>query len=60
MFSAMAALQGGEVSMTARNWPTLFYEDGIYDPTEKTKGLFKNHIVVRVCFFFLFHTVFNP
>ncbi|OJA12489.1 hypothetical protein AZE42_08788 [Rhizopogon vesiculosus] len=44
---AMAALQGGEVSMTARNWSTLFYEDGIYDLTEKMKGLFKNHVAVR-------------
>ena len=53
----MAALQAGEVAMTARNWPTLFYEDGVYDPTEKTRGLFKNHIVVRVCFFLF--TVLN-
>jgi hypothetical protein len=47
-FSAMAALQAGEITMTAYNWPTFFYEHDIYDPAEKTKGLFRNHIVVRV------------
>ncbi|KAG2337190.1 hypothetical protein BDR05DRAFT_1005264 [Suillus weaverae] len=45
--SAMAALQSGEVTMTAHNWPTFFYEHDIYDVAEKTKGLFRNHIVVR-------------
>lgn len=54
-FSSMAALQAGEVAMTARNWPTLFYEDGVYDPMEKTKGLFRNHIVIRVYFLLPHH-----
>lgn len=45
--SAMAALQSGEITMTAYNWPTFFYEHDVYDAAEKTNGLFRNHIVVR-------------
>ncbi|KAG2103075.1 uncharacterized protein F5147DRAFT_547092, partial [Suillus discolor] len=44
---AMAALQAGEITMMAHNWPTFFYEHGIYDAAEKTHGLFRNHIVLR-------------
>ncbi|KAG2159199.1 uncharacterized protein EDB93DRAFT_1245015 [Suillus bovinus] len=47
MFSAMAALQAGEITMTAHNWPTFFYEHDIYNAAEKTHGLFQNHIVLR-------------
>ncbi|KAG0693367.1 hypothetical protein DFH29DRAFT_816386, partial [Suillus ampliporus] len=46
-YAAMAALQAGEITMTAYNWPTFFYEHDIYDSAEKTNGLFQNHIVVR-------------
>ncbi|KAG1734273.1 uncharacterized protein EDB91DRAFT_1057000, partial [Suillus paluster] len=46
-YAAMAALQAGEITMTAYNWPTFFYEHDIYDSAEKTNGLFRNHIVVR-------------
>jgi hypothetical protein len=44
----MENLQSGKLKMTATNWPTGFYEDGIYDPQDKAKGLFRNHVVVRV------------
>ncbi|KAG1795961.1 uncharacterized protein HD556DRAFT_1307187 [Suillus plorans] len=44
---AMAALQAGEITMTAHNWPTFFYEHDVYDAAEKTHGLFRNHIVLR-------------
>ncbi|KAG8214415.1 hypothetical protein J3R82DRAFT_9422 [Butyriboletus roseoflavus] len=37
------ALQEGLIKMTASNWPTCFYEDGIYDPENKAKGLFHGH-----------------
>jgi hypothetical protein len=53
MFSAMAALQCGKITMTAYNWPMFFYEHDIYDAAEKTNSLFQNHIVVRVCVNFL-------
>lgn len=43
----MEKLQSGKLKMTAMNWPTGFYEAGVYDPTDKTKGLFKNHVVAR-------------
>ncbi|KAG2133216.1 uncharacterized protein EDB93DRAFT_1308741 [Suillus bovinus] len=48
--SAMAALQAGEITMMAHNWPTFFYEHDIYDAAEKTHGLFRNHIVLRTYF----------
>ncbi|KAG1732735.1 hypothetical protein EDB19DRAFT_1831223 [Suillus lakei] len=35
---AMAALQSGEITMTAHNWPTFFYEHDIYDAAEKTNA----------------------
>ncbi|KAG1880031.1 hypothetical protein F4604DRAFT_1679163 [Suillus subluteus] len=37
----------GKLKMTAMNWPTGFYEDGVYDSQDKTKGLFRNHVVAR-------------
>jgi hypothetical protein len=40
MFSAMAALQAGKITVTAHNWPTFFYEHDVYDAAEKTHGLF--------------------
>lgn len=58
MFSAMAALQAGEITMTAYNWPTFFYEHDVYDSAEKTNGLFRNHIVVRVRLRLLRHHLF--
>ncbi|KAG2112204.1 uncharacterized protein F5147DRAFT_759581 [Suillus discolor] len=44
---AMAAMQAGEITMTAHNWPMFFYEDSIYDAADKTKGLFRNHTAIR-------------
>ncbi|KAG1728839.1 uncharacterized protein EDB91DRAFT_1021024, partial [Suillus paluster] len=49
---AMATLQAGEITMTAYNWPTFFYEHDIYNSAEKTNGLFRNHIVVRLPWFY--------
>ncbi|OJA09944.1 hypothetical protein AZE42_11486 [Rhizopogon vesiculosus] len=44
----MSDVRSAEGAMAAGNWPTLFYEDGVYEPTtEKTKGLFKNHIILQ-------------
>ncbi|KAG1808118.1 hypothetical protein EV424DRAFT_1329087, partial [Suillus variegatus] len=43
----MEKLQSGKLKMTAMNWPTGFYEDDIYDSQDKTKGLFRNHVVAR-------------
>ncbi|KAG1747759.1 uncharacterized protein EDB91DRAFT_1016905, partial [Suillus paluster] len=37
----------GEITMMTHNWPTFFYEHGIYDAAEKTHSLFRNHIVLR-------------
>ncbi|KAI9453123.1 hypothetical protein HD554DRAFT_2043456 [Boletus coccyginus] len=34
------ALQDGTIRTTAANWPTCFYEDGVYDPENRAKGLF--------------------
>ena len=34
--------------MIAMNWPTGFYEEGVYDPHDKAKDLFRNHVVARV------------
>lgn len=46
----MEAMQAGDFPMKASRWPSGFYEDGIYDPKDKTIGLFRNHTVVRVRF----------
>ncbi|KAG1894772.1 uncharacterized protein F5891DRAFT_1194925 [Suillus fuscotomentosus] len=43
----MEKLQSGKLKMTAMNWPTGFYEDGVYDSQDKTKGMFRNHVVAR-------------
>ncbi|KAG1738464.1 hypothetical protein EDB19DRAFT_1909212 [Suillus lakei] len=43
----MEKLQSGKLKMTAMNWPTGFYEDSVYDPMDKTKGMFRNHVVAR-------------
>ncbi|KAG1747948.1 uncharacterized protein EDB91DRAFT_1079626 [Suillus paluster] len=41
---AMATLQAGEITMTAYNWPTFFYEHDIYNSAKKTNAkLSKNH-----------------
>ncbi|KAG1852113.1 hypothetical protein DFJ58DRAFT_728657 [Suillus subalutaceus] len=44
---AMTAMQAGEITMTAHNWPMFFYDDSIYDAADKTKGLFRNHTAIR-------------
>ncbi|KAG1737815.1 uncharacterized protein EDB91DRAFT_1082918 [Suillus paluster] len=49
-------LQLGKLKMTVMNWPTGFYKAGIYDPTDKTKGLFRNHVVTR----FYMHLYIGP
>ncbi|KIK79864.1 hypothetical protein PAXRUDRAFT_16093 [Paxillus rubicundulus Ve08.2h10] len=55
--AGMAALQAGEISMKASKWPAGFYEEGtMYDPEDKTKGLFRNHIVTR----FYLHLFVGP
>ncbi|KAG8216604.1 hypothetical protein J3R82DRAFT_6790 [Butyriboletus roseoflavus] len=36
----IGALQEGLIKMTASNWPTCFYEDGINDPENKAKVLY--------------------
>jgi hypothetical protein len=51
----MTALQAGEIAMTANNWPTLFCGDSVDGPMEKTKGLLRNHIVIRVNFLLPHH-----
>ncbi|KAG1816766.1 uncharacterized protein BJ212DRAFT_1480623 [Suillus subaureus] len=43
----MEKLQSGKIKMAAMSWPTGFYEHGIYDPQDKTKGLFRNHIITQ-------------
>ena len=48
--SIITGLQDGVVKATHRQWPTYFYEDGVYDPSDKLKGLFRGHIAWRVCF----------
>lgn len=53
----MEKLQSGKLKMTAMNWPTGFYEDGIYDSQDKTKGLFRNHVVARVSPAVQFHAI---
>jgi len=44
----MEKLQSGKLKMTATNWLTGFYEEGVYDPEDKAKGLFRNHVVACV------------
>ncbi|KAG1844604.1 hypothetical protein F4604DRAFT_1937447 [Suillus subluteus] len=43
----MEKLQSGKIKMVATSWPTGFYENGVYDSQDKTKGLFRNHVVAR-------------
>ncbi|KAG0693859.1 hypothetical protein DFH29DRAFT_881138 [Suillus ampliporus] len=52
----MEKLQLGKLKMTMMNWPTGFYEDSVYNPTDKTKGLFRNHVVAR----FYMHLYIGP
>ncbi|KIJ07065.1 hypothetical protein PAXINDRAFT_158542 [Paxillus involutus ATCC 200175] len=43
----MEDLQAGVITTKASRWPAGFYEHGVYSPGDKTKGLFRNHIVAR-------------
>jgi len=47
--STIASLQDGTIKATHRQWPAFFYENGVYDPDDKAKGLFRGHIAWRVC-----------
>lgn len=44
----MQLLQAGEIQMIASKWPAGFYEEGTYNPSDRAKGLFRNHVVARV------------
>ncbi|KAG8220348.1 hypothetical protein J3R82DRAFT_3443, partial [Butyriboletus roseoflavus] len=44
----IGTLQDGQIKATAANWPTMFYEDGVYDPDDRMKGLFRGHAALRV------------
>ena len=46
----MGALQEGQIKATASNWPTIFYEDNVYDPNNRLKGLFCRHAAFQVSF----------
>lgn len=52
----MAGLQDGSIPATTFNWPTFFYEDGVYDPEDRLKGLFRGHIAWR----FYVHLFIGP
>ena len=44
----MSSLQEGLIDATAHNWPMVFYEDNVYDPNDRLKGLFYSHAALRV------------
>ena len=44
----MGALQEGQMDACTDNWPTCFYEDGVYDPENPEKGLFHSEAAFRV------------
>ncbi|KAI6140035.1 hypothetical protein BKA82DRAFT_4217753 [Pisolithus tinctorius] len=52
----MAGLQDGSIPATTFNWPTFFYEDGVYDPEDQLKGLFQGHIA----WWFYVHLFIGP
>lgn len=43
----MIALQTGDIPVTVYNWPSFFYEEGVYDPQNRLRGLFRGHITWR-------------
>ena len=43
----MQALQDGDFPIKSSRWPSVFYEKDVYDPDDKTIGLFRNHMVVQ-------------
>ena len=44
----MGALQEGQMDACADNWPTCFCEDGVYDPENPEKRLFRSKATFRV------------
>ncbi|KAI5990727.1 hypothetical protein EDD15DRAFT_2129364, partial [Pisolithus albus] len=52
----MTALQTGAIPVTTYNWPTFFYEDGVYDSENRQLGLFRGHIAWR----FYVHLFIGP
>lgn len=52
----MAAIQDGSIRVTEYMWPSYFYEDGVYDPEDRSKGLFHGHIAWR----FYVHLFIGP
>ena len=44
----MGALQEGQMDACADNWPTCFYEDGVYNPENPEKGLFCSEAAFQV------------
>ena len=43
-------LKNNEIAVTGDQWPLLLYADGKYDPEEPWDGLFRNKLLVWVCF----------
>ncbi|KAF8443782.1 hypothetical protein L210DRAFT_3643378 [Boletus edulis BED1] len=41
------AHQEGTIRTMAGNWPTCFYEEGVYDPENRAEGLFRGHAAFR-------------
>ncbi|KAF8132265.1 hypothetical protein EV363DRAFT_1449241 [Boletus edulis] len=50
------AHQEGTIRTTAGNWPTCFYEEGVYDPENRAEGLFRGHAAFR----FYMHLFIGP
>ncbi|KAI6015849.1 hypothetical protein BKA83DRAFT_45832, partial [Pisolithus microcarpus] len=55
-YVTMIALQTGAIPVTVYNWPSFFYEDGVYDPQNRLRGLFQGHIAWR----FYVHLFIGP
>ncbi|KAI6042234.1 hypothetical protein EDC04DRAFT_2601030 [Pisolithus marmoratus] len=54
--STIIALQTGAIPITTYNWPSFFYEDGVYDPQNWHRGLFCGHIA----WWFYVHLFIGP
>jgi hypothetical protein len=44
----MKELKRGKVIIRTTDFPSLFYDEGSYDPDDIESGLFRNPIAVRV------------
>jgi hypothetical protein len=46
----MDKVNAGEKKISAKQWPSMFYDMSLYDPKNKKKGFLRSRVVIQVVF----------